>query len=62
MLKRQPRQQPTNCLSVFEHFEGLTLKGLNLKDVSADTIYLWMNKFSISNKKRNKFQQSRWFA
>ena len=24
------RQQPTNCLSVFEHFVGLELKGLKL--------------------------------
>ena len=23
------RQQPTNCLSVFDHFVGLVLKGLN---------------------------------
>ena len=23
------RRQPTNCLSVFDHFMGLTLKGLN---------------------------------
>ena len=22
------RQQPTNCFSVFDHFEGLVLKGL----------------------------------
>ena len=35
-LKRQPhkmvkrtRQQPTNCLSVFDHFVWLALKGLN---------------------------------
>ena len=28
------RQQPTNCLSVFEHFVGLALKGLtNLKKI-----------------------------
>ena len=25
------RQQPTNCLSVFDHLEGLALKGLTLK-------------------------------
>ena len=24
-----PRQQPTNCLSVFDHFVGLALKRLN---------------------------------
>ena len=24
------RQQPTNCLSVFDHFVGLALKGLML--------------------------------
>ena len=23
-------QQPTNCLSVFDHFVGLVLKGLNI--------------------------------
>ena len=31
------RQKPTNCLSVFDHFVGLTLKGLayhlNLKSI-----------------------------
>ena len=24
------QQQPTNCLSVFDHFVGLALKGLNI--------------------------------
>ena len=27
------RQQPTNCLSVFDHFVGLPLKGLIFKDL-----------------------------
>ena len=27
------RQQPTNCLSVFDHFVGLPLKGLVFKDL-----------------------------
>ena len=33
MVKRTQtirRQQPMNCLSVFDHFAGLTLKGLNV--------------------------------
>ena len=28
-------QQPMNCLSVFDHFVGLALKGLKLYPVSA---------------------------
>ena len=28
-LKKNHRQEPTNCLSVFEHFVDLALKGLN---------------------------------
>ena len=31
-------QQPTNCLSVFEHFMGLALKGLNSGFVSTGRI------------------------
>ena len=27
------RQQPTNCLSVFDHFMGLVLKGLTIKEL-----------------------------
>ena len=30
------RQQPTNCLSVFDHFDGLALEGLR---VSIKTIF-----------------------
>ena len=26
------RQQPTNCLSVFDHFVGLALKGLSVRN------------------------------
>ena len=29
MFHHRRRQEPTNCLSVFEHFVGLGLKGLN---------------------------------
>ena len=28
-------QQPTNCLSVFDHFVGLALKGLNIINITA---------------------------
>ena len=32
---KNPRQQPTNCLSVFDHFVQLVLKGLN------STCFVW---------------------
>ena len=32
------RQQPTNCLSVFNHFVGLALKGLNNWKSTSKTI------------------------
>ena len=49
LFKRQPhkmvkdterirRQQPTNCLSMFDHFVGLTLKGLYWSD---DHQFFW---------------------
>ena len=31
-LKQFVFKLPTNCLSVFDHFEGLTLKGLNIRN------------------------------
>ena len=33
-----PRQQPTNCLSVFDHFAGLAFKGLSLITVPFCTL------------------------
>ena len=38
------RQQPTNCLSVFEHFVGLALKGLIAVFVLTNS-YLFKNVF-----------------
>ena len=32
MLKQDVGKLPTNCLSVFDHFVGLALKGLNQKE------------------------------
>ena len=34
------RQQPTNCLSVFDHFVGLALKGLILNEIFRKTMEL----------------------
>ena len=36
------RQQPTNCLSVFDHFVGMALKGLSLfeNDHKMQDVYL----------------------
>ena len=31
-------QQPTNCLSVFDHFVGLALKGLNIVNIMNITV------------------------
>ena len=42
-LKQIRRQQPTNCLSVFDHFVGPALKGL--KYIS---IYLYIRKFPMN--------------
>ena len=33
-LKKNCRQQPMNCLSTFDHFVGLALKGLNLTKIT----------------------------
>ena len=33
-----PRQQPANCLSVFDHFVGLTLKGL-INEITVLNLY-----------------------
>ena len=37
------RQQPTNFLSVFDHFVGLALKGLNALDISPCAVSLSSN-------------------
>ena len=34
MVKYTQTIRPTNCLSVFNYFEGLALKGLNVKVVN----------------------------
>ena len=39
MSSKIRRQQPTNCLNVFDHFVGLTFKGLTdcwCKDISLE--------------------------
>ena len=33
------RQQPRNCLSVFDHFVGLALKGLNLHEMKLKVLF-----------------------
>ena len=38
---------PTNCLSVFDHFTGLTLKGLKTQRI------IWDSKFPFQRKKQN---------
>ena len=55
------RQQPMNCLSVFGHFAGLALKGLNptmitfallISNTQIDTVSLPLktqNSFCVSN-------------
>ena len=32
------RQQPTNCLSAFDHFWGLVLKGLTQENMKAPVV------------------------
>ena len=44
-LKQFVGKLPTNCLSVFDHFVGLALKGLtekNLKTLSTKTYPIWV--------------------
>ena len=62
MIKHTPSirlQQPTNCLSVFEHFMGLALKGLNSGFVSTGRITFtqWVansaNKYLFKVENRN---------
>ena len=35
------RQKPTSCLSVFDHFVELALKGLIVCQTSVDEAFLW---------------------
>ena len=37
-LKANPTKWSTNCLSVFDHFVGLALKGLNLSFTKVDVV------------------------
>ena len=39
-------QKPTNCLSVFDHFVGLALKGLNV----LDTVFFNVNRCILLRK------------
>ena len=48
------RQQPTNCLSVFDHFVGLVLKGLKISCKTLTFIYFengdnrnWLKNWSL---------------
>ena len=41
------RQNPTNCLSVFDHFVGLALKGLRLVNLKQTK---FLNKFEPKSK------------
>ena len=46
-LKLEPFKKPTNCLSLFDHFVGLALKGLSSEIDQADFTD-WMS-FLLSN-------------
>ena len=43
-------QQPTNCLSVFDHFKWLVLKGLNLADQTQLFLRLLINQRYLKNR------------
>ena len=41
-------QQPTNCLSVFDHFVGFALKGLRFENQTKDRCWVqsdWLRRF-----------------
>ena len=40
ILKQFVDKLPTNCLSVFDHFVGLALKGLRLRTRNFQVIYI----------------------
>ena len=43
-LKQFVGNLPTNCLSVFDHFVGLALKGLTKIKVAYDKVYIYLKK------------------
>ena len=51
-------QKPTNCLSVFDHFVGLALKGLRsrklIKNASTKIVYYVMNNYIKRNRQAQK--------
>ena len=48
-LKQFVGKLPTNCLSVFDHFVGLALKGLiSAKGLCLDWVYLGISEFLLS--------------
>ena len=50
------RQQLTNCLSVFDHFEGLALKSLRIFDLYEIISYYYGPAFSLSFRKINNLK------
>ena len=48
-LKQNHRQQPTNCLSVLDHFVELALKGLTKKVCSTAIVVKHVGKYFINS-------------
>ena len=42
---RRQQQEPTNCLSVFNHFVGLVLKGLSIELIGTFHLLVLLNPF-----------------
>ena len=67
---------PTNCLSVFDHFVGLALKGLKIDTFSADKYFIKVenktmqsnnnhkntapDKFKVNNEDTNEIIEVNW--
>ena len=45
---------PTNCLSVFDHFEGLVLKELKIVTFSADKYFIKVDNKTMQSNNNNK--------
>ena len=48
-LKQFVGKLPTNCLSVFDHFVGLALKGLRWSDTEQNSVQKWLSTLRISD-------------
>ena len=46
------RKQPTNCLSVFDHFVGLVLKGIRSNKTVSESLNNYVKKWSKFLKKQ----------